>query len=781
MRALVILLSLVFYLLHVAQVAAQSVGDVFDQFFRYIEVKNRVIEPHLPGETIDFFTGNLRISQEDLFLPGRGGLDLHVVRTYSSKIWGRSDIINDETLIAGKEPSFIGFGWSMHMGRLRNPTPTLSGPPPRQYPVYEGPDGTSRVFYGQNNQVLTSRDFWKLNLNCTLSVGGGQGVCITTTKGIRLEFAKSYQFYLGGINPIWPLSAMIDPFGNKIQVSYQPGGGAFGGSTGRIATITDSYQRQITFNYSPPCNNTASQPVGCHLNSITASPASGGGTRSVYYAYTSSQGGGAGYPLSTTRDFLTGAKLGVGNNFAGYTYDYYYTDSVGHNQFALKTITYPYGGATQYFYDDQQSGKPLFYTGCSLSTIRMPAVIKRVLSGQHDPAGVWTYQYTPSASPVPGASGIDTNPGHSYATDFQTTQVTRPDMVATSGSATNAVDTYQFYGFGYRERVGSGWAWMVGLQSKITRGSGAQVETMDWDPGPTVASDSGIYSAPNYGDNGCPSNALLSDNMVQAPYLKSDTTTRGGATYTSVMSNADQYGQPGTVEETGEKNRTTTYQYWYNSNTTSPQILLGLVTHEKICGSGSDCFENTRTFSDSYPNYHHRKDSETLKGVPTKFGYDTWGNLEAVTNALGETLTLDQYDKRTSDIDRFQRRFSPPSPATPTGTAASRTKPTRTDTPPLTPYDSGRLSTITPPGTNYPTTYCYLVNNSVSPAVETGYSTTRSATTSPVTCPGGNQSPTVQGDEYQESTTWDGLGRVWATSNSLPGELRRTNMTHWAS
>src|ERR1041384_53989 len=30
--------------------SASDTGDVFDQFFRYVEVKNRVIEPHLPGE-----------------------------------------------------------------------------------------------------------------------------------------------------------------------------------------------------------------------------------------------------------------------------------------------------------------------------------------------------------------------------------------------------------------------------------------------------------------------------------------------------------------------------------------------------------------------------------------------------------------------------------------------------------------------------------------------------------------------------------------------------------
>jgi len=78
--------------------SGQQVGDTFDQFFRYVEVKNKVIESHLPGETVDHFSGNLRIVQEDMAFPGQGGLDLRIMRVYSSKIWGRSDLFSPERL-----------------------------------------------------------------------------------------------------------------------------------------------------------------------------------------------------------------------------------------------------------------------------------------------------------------------------------------------------------------------------------------------------------------------------------------------------------------------------------------------------------------------------------------------------------------------------------------------------------------------------------------------------------------------------------------------------------
>jgi hypothetical protein len=142
--------------------AALAAGDVFDQFYRYVEVKNKTFEPHLPGETVDHFTGTLRIVQEDMAFPGRAGLDLRIIRTYSSKIWGRSDLLDAEPLLADKEPTPVGFGWSMHMGRVLNPN--ASGQPGAcgggDYPVYEAAEGTARVFYpnaGSNTECASPR------------------------------------------------------------------------------------------------------------------------------------------------------------------------------------------------------------------------------------------------------------------------------------------------------------------------------------------------------------------------------------------------------------------------------------------------------------------------------------------------------------------------------------------------------------------------------------------------------------------------------------------------
>src|SRR5262249_12953310 len=123
----------------------------------------------------------------------------------------------------------------------------------------------------------------------------GQGVCITTSSGLRLEFDAANSYFVS-TTLVYPISALVDLFGNRIEVQYEPGGG-LGGSTGRITDIVDSYNRTVTFAYSQ-CG------TGCRrLDSITATGP--GGSRQVTYSYTRSSGrsGQGFYGLSGGREF----------------------------------------------------------------------------------------------------------------------------------------------------------------------------------------------------------------------------------------------------------------------------------------------------------------------------------------------------------------------------------------------------------------------------------------------------------------------------------------------
>src|SRR5262249_13524657 len=225
---------------------ALAAGDVYDQFFRYAEKEHKVYAEELPNETVDPFTGTLRVVQIDLVLPGKAGLDLRIVRSYNSKIWGRSDLLQMEPLLAEKEHTVLGYGWNLQFGRIKDPNANgaLGSCGTATYPVYEAPDGTARVFYPVPNSgtVLVSRDFWRMERNC--SALSGAGTCIWSDSGVRYEFSNSStnQYFYGGVTPVWPVSGIVDSFGNRIGFTYLSQSGA-------VSSITDTYNRSITFSY----------------------------------------------------------------------------------------------------------------------------------------------------------------------------------------------------------------------------------------------------------------------------------------------------------------------------------------------------------------------------------------------------------------------------------------------------------------------------------------------------------------------------------------------------
>lgn len=278
---------------------AKAAGDVFVQFFRYTETEHRAFFSELPAETIDPFTGTLRIVREDLVLPGKAGLDLHVVRSYNSKIWGRADLLDLEPLLAEKEHSVLGYGWTFHFGRLKNPNATgQSGSCSGDFPVYEAPDGTARVFYPviRSNSVFVSKDFWRMEKSCAAL--SGAGVCIWSDTGVRYELSSSYdnQYYYGGTTVVWPVSGIVDPHGNRISISYLRQSGA-------ASSVTDTYGRTISFTY-------VENVDGKRLDTMSVN---GNDYRYLYETYSGSQTSGAGrLPLPGSRRFLTEVRPPVG-------------------------------------------------------------------------------------------------------------------------------------------------------------------------------------------------------------------------------------------------------------------------------------------------------------------------------------------------------------------------------------------------------------------------------------------------------------------------------------
>ena len=303
------------------------------------------------------------------FCPGRPGWILRIVRTYSSKIWGRADLLEEEPLLAEKEHSVLGYGWHFHMGRLKAPN-AISNPQSScggDFPVYEAPDGTSRVFYPiSGSDTYLSKDYWKLDRNCAYVAGGG--ACIWTDSGIRYEFSNSYdnQYFTGTV-PVLPVSGIVDPFENRISVFYVS-------QTGAVSSITDTYSRTVDFTYTEGVD-------GLRLDTIVAN----GKTFAFAYMMQPEWVPQAGQqPLPGPRRFLTEVIPPAGPSEL---YTYGFDRTVDQNQYALSRVNLPGGASVAYDYQAVS-----FFTG--RESVPFSVVASRTVSGSGIVTGTWTYAYS---------------------------------------------------------------------------------------------------------------------------------------------------------------------------------------------------------------------------------------------------------------------------------------------------------------------------------------------------------------------------------------------------
>ncbi len=260
-------------------------------------------------ESVDPFTGNLNLLHTDLILPGNGGLDLKIHRSYNSRIWGRKDT-SFPGLIASNERSVMSLGWSFHFGRVRNPG--------SDSPVIEMPDGSTHPMYQSSvaGQKI-SRERWIFRFNNNISKYE-----LVLTDGTVYTFAPANQYGTADGVVIYQVDSITTPNGNTITLSYQTGDPRL------ITSILDSANRSITFNYTTITNGTCLVDHNHHkaLTSIVAN-----GKTYTYF-----------YQLINCSLLLTEAKPPVGPSWK-YTY---HTTNPG--LYELKTVTYPSGAVLTY-------------------------------------------------------------------------------------------------------------------------------------------------------------------------------------------------------------------------------------------------------------------------------------------------------------------------------------------------------------------------------------------------------------------------------------------------
>jgi RHS repeat-associated protein len=283
-----------------------------DPFYDYRGQNSfRESQTNAPHELYDPFTGNFQLVYTDLFIPGNGGLDLKVMRIYNSKIrrykYGQWRLVDD---------SWIGLGWSMHMGRLVYPQDF-------NYRYLEMPDGSKHRFYSDINTPgqWISKEYWILRQD-------GNDYEVLFPNGQRWWFNGSIEGHLseeGGPIPYYPTKMITEPIidnptGHRIIVYYE----VIGDQT-MIYKIKDSCDREIYFYY---------ESAGMmNLQSICANG------KWIYYDYDDI---GSGYSL------LTRVRYPDCPSDRG---DYYYTysDNPPGLEYELQLVQDKYDSETWYY------------------------------------------------------------------------------------------------------------------------------------------------------------------------------------------------------------------------------------------------------------------------------------------------------------------------------------------------------------------------------------------------------------------------------------------------
>ncbi len=577
-------------------------------------------------EHVDPFSGILTLSHTDVQLPGNGGLDMKLVRSYNSMIWGRTDVYNPG-LVAINELSPLGYGWTMHMGIVRNHTGNGSS---NRYlpnnPVVEMPDGSKHTLYvDQRTGQMVSKEFWlyKKLLNGVSELYLPDGTVYT----FESSGNTGYSVQDGGTPVAIAQCTKIQNAAKNstITISYERNNGY-----PYLKTITDSAGRTVTLNY-----NYAQH----RLTSVSYDG------KTINYAYN-----GTG--------LLQSVAPPVGNAWT-YSYD---------GMHELNVLNYPTGGRISYTY-----GNVSFATGAA--RVYFKVVTSRSTSGRGIPAGTWTYGYSSG-----GSSG---------------------DVTTINGPGVTEV--HAFHGWGNNS---SGNVWRIGLpMRKEYNGAFSYLETYSWVKGSTVSYD----QTSNAGWTG--TLGYVWDSGISVPFLAAKSINRDGRTYTTSYSNYDYYGNPQTISESGDVDRTRTLTYWSNAER---NIVQGKPATEVVTGDFPGTDSTTHTYDASSGNVTQIN----RNGVITRYGYNANGNLSSITDANNHQKTYlwsnGRMSRETNAFYQVSRQINA------SGTIRSETN-GRNNTTSYT-YDNNlRLTRITPPIGN-PTTLSYPADSSSRTETRGGYS-----------------------------------------------------------
>lgn len=566
-------------------------------------------------ELIDPFTGALNLRYRDLVVPGNGGLDIAITRTYRS-LAGQPGVLGPNYGPSDSKRTIFGIGWDISFGRVWQSNSTGPGslsptssrtqcrvvsPDARYNPILELPDGTREPLISANNSVTTyafitpSRSIGKCIMTSDPPTEKGDGgLVVHSPDGTKYWFNKFAIVFNSSSQSLSTKMAFHPtrierPNGSYLTITYLNRGSAFTQDYALIDTVTASDDRQVKFEYWDQSNGN----VRIKSIRILGTPA-----RQWNYDYglAVSQGTGNYYYLTrVTRP-------------DGAFWDYDYRTTAGQPGFhSMETVTTPTGLTTTYSYIQKQ------FPTHDLSE-QVTVVSSKVVGGTA-PSSTWNYTYTPAS-----VSGT-----------VDKTAISGPESKCTEYQHTSGnVSTAEF--------------WKIGTLLSIKHSTGSsctgttpRTETFAWTYQEIAAQ--GMFRPPNF----------ISTTGFRVPLMNSRVITLDGTTYTTTIAQADYdtYGNPTKISETGNDGlRTTTLGYY--QDTTKWIVGPERVTTHSVSGITGSI---TRSYSSSTGNLQ----SENRYGSTTSFTYLSNGEVDEQTDPNGHKTKFLNYKRGVPQEIRKKR------------------------------------------------------------------------------------------------------------------------------
>jgi YD repeat-containing protein len=365
----------------------------------------------------------------------------------------------------------------------------------------------------------------------------------------------------------------------------------------QITSITDTYGRIVTFTYFPSSSRIQYVKV---VNGITP-------VQTWEYRYVS-QG-------TLSQDYMYREVWALTEVVppAGPKWSFTYYDATrvpADGKLALSKVTYPTGGTVQYEYAQQR-----FDTGTQACDVPFAAMWRRTTGGRGITAGIWSWAYS--------------NAGKEGAT----TTVTGP-----SGSGYS--EEYTFHGWETYNTV-YGNIWRVGLpkQRKLTLSGQVTTEMLTWALANAVPGMAGSRLSSDYMQTtnwvGCGSYRYWQGIQPVTNTTITRTVARGSKSYTTTSSQFDDYGNPQQISETGDVTRTTSLEWWYTTPTDTKNLLAG--KPKKNVSTPGDAAFYQRDALGRVTKEIRNGNAPTYDtgGLVTEFTYDSAGNLYSLKDGRG--------------------------------------------------------------------------------------------------------------------------------------------------